>query len=203
MSAGAGRAIAVIVLRRLATTTGTRREQVRGQSADELPCARILTAATAAVMSATTGNLANELPRETEWATRLVVLLLVTSGEKIERHATKTAVAISTAHTPRPVRRQNRLHCPVGVSPRLAAIRVRDDLGLRGPVRVVDVGAGSHARGSGLGRDLPLRDARRELDEVVLFARAIPLGYPAGGEWRGGIGRPALVAWGFWPRHWV
>ncbi len=41
------------------------------------------------------------------------------------------------------------------------------------------------AHGGRLGRGVPLRHARGELDEIVLLARSVPLGYPTAGErWR-------------------
>ncbi len=79
------------------------------------------------------------------------------------------------------------LHGPVRVLYSLAAVGVRDQLGLaisgRTAVGMLDVvGRGVAADGSRLGRSIPLRRARGQLHEVVLFARGVPLGDPAPGE---------------------
>lgn len=78
------------------------------------------------------------------------------------------------------------------MSDRLRAVRVRDDLRLeatdaRRAIRVVRGLRRRVARGRGLGRGLPLRDARGQLDEVVLLAGAVPLRDPASGEWWRGV----------------
>lgn len=74
---------------------------------------------------------------------------------------------------------------------RLAPVRVCDQLGPdargRPAVRVIDVVRGrvAAAHGGRLGRGVPLRHAGGELDEIVLLARSVPLGYPTAGErWR-------------------
>jgi hypothetical protein len=69
---------------------------------------------------------------------------------------------------------------------RLGAVRVGDELRLRGSVWVVDVLTRGVTRLDGLGGNLPLRHAGRELDEVVLLACAIPLRDPA--RWQVGRG---------------
>ena len=91
------------------------------------------------------------------------------------------------------------LHGAVGVLDRLGAVRVRDELrrsrrhaaggAARRRLAVWVLGGlvgGSIARlVDGLRGHLPLGDARRELHVVVLLARAVPLGDPAGGQARG------------------
>lgn len=98
-------------------------------------------------------------------------------------------------------RRVHRLHGTVGVAKRLAAVGMgnefvpgRDAIGM-----VPDRGGRAACRRS-VCRDIPLRNSRRQLDEIVFPARSIPLRDPARRELRRGE-RGALGARGRWPGH--
>lgn len=86
-----------------------------------------------------------------------------------------------TLQRPGALGRQNGFHTTVRVLHCLGAVGVCDDLrtAARSSVRVVAARRGG-AAGRSLGGSLPLRGASRDRDKVILLARAIPLGDPAG-----------------------
>lgn len=76
---------------------------------------------------------------------------------------------------------------------------MRDQLALaRHTIRMLVVGGGSASDGGSVCRDIPLRNAGRELDVVVLLAVGVPLRNPARRKmWRGKRG--AFLARRAWP----
>lgn len=93
-----------------------------------------------------------------------------------------------------------RLHGAVGVLERLRSVGMRDELGRRRAVGVLDGLSGGGASLCSLCRNLPLRNAGGELDVVVLFAGTVPLRDPAGGQLRRGK-RGTLAARRRWAGH--
>jgi len=127
--------------------------------------------------------------------------------ERASEERPKRPIPVCTTGTSGPfgrsiLSRVHRLKPAVGISRRLAAVGMHDDLGavhfLGGAVGVFSArsrgAAATHRRG--LGGSVPLRCARRELNEVVLPGRGVPLGDPACGKRRGREGRPVAVGGG-------
>lgn len=131
-------------------------------------------------------------------------------AERRKKTYPEAPIAAPAAHTPRPFRGRavlpgmHRLEPAVGVSRRLAPVRVHDDFGTTVAANLVGDavgvliarGGGAAADGGGFGWRLPLRRARRQLDKVVLPGRGVPLGDPARGKGRGAKGRPVAAGGG-------
>lgn len=116
----------------------------------------------------------------------MIAHALKTSGIKSPTYANTTLTSRAIG-APRAIGHDG-FHSPISVAEGLAAIWMGDDLRLmaRGTVGILDIRARGIARLCGFGRGFPLGDASRQLNEVILSARAIPLRNPTRGERRRG-----------------